>query len=147
MPTSTRIKATNIKFLIGATEYSCDANLVELTLNDAPGDVQTFCEVRTGGEWKLQLDGVTSGDATSLYRVLWANFGTEVAFTVAPNGNASASASQPHYTGTVTFDQLPPLSLTSGEVAKFSVTLSVKNAVHTPSATPPIYYGLTLKTA
>ena len=147
MPTSTRIKAQNIKFLIGATEYACDANLVELTLNDAPGDVQTFCEVRTGGEWKLQLDGTTSGDSTSLYRVLWANFGTEVAFTIAPNGNASASTTQPHYTGTVVFDTLPPLSLNSGEVVKFSVTLTVKNAVHTPSTTPPVYYGLTLKTA
>ena len=93
MPTSTRIKATNIAFKIGSTDYSCDANLVELTLNDAPGDVQTFCEVRPGGEWKLQLDGVTSGDAASLYRILWANFGTTVAFTIAPNGNASASTS------------------------------------------------------
>lgn len=147
MPTSTRIKAQNIKFLIGTAEYACDANLVELTLNDAPGDVQTFCEVRTGGEWKLQLDGTTSGDSTSLYRVLWANFGTEVAFTIAPNGNASASTTQPHYTGTVVFDTLPPLSLNSGEVVKFSVTLTVKNAVHTPSTTPPVYYGLTLKTA
>jgi hypothetical protein len=146
MPTSTRIKATNISFKIGATEYSCDANLVELTLGDAPGDVQTFCEVRTGGQWTLQLDGVTSGDAASLYRILWANFGTEVAFTIAPNGNVTASASQPHYTGTVVFDQLPPLSLNSGDVVKFSVTLQVKNAVHTPSATPPVYYGVTLKT-
>ena len=146
MATSTRIKATNISFKIGATEYACDANLVELTLNDAPGDVQTFCEVRTGGEWKLQLDGVTSGDATSLYRILWANFGTDVAFTIAPSGNATATASQPHYTGTVTFDALPPLSLNSGDVVKFSVTLTVKNAVHTPSATPPVYYGVTLKT-
>lgn len=146
MATSTRIKATNISFKIGATEYACDANLVELTLGDAPGDVQTFCEVRTGGEWKLQLDGVTSGDATSLYRILWANFGTDVAFTIAPSGNATATASQPHYTGTVTFDELPPLSLNSGDVVKFSVTLSVKNAVHTPSATPPVYYGVTLKT-
>lgn len=147
MPTSTRIKAQNIKFLIGTTEYSCDANLVELTLNDAPGDVQTFCEVRVGGEWKLQLDGVTSGDATSLYRILWSNFGTEVAFTVAPQGNAVGTTSAPIYTGTVVFDQLPPLSLTSGEVVKFSVTLTVKNAVHTPSTTPPVYYGLTVKTA
>lgn len=147
MATSTRIKAQNIKFLIGTTEYSCDANLVELTLNDAPGDVQTFCEVRVGGEWKLQLDGVTSGDATSLYRILWTNFGTEVAFTVAPQGNAVGSTSQPIYTGTVVFDQLPPLSLNSGEVVKFSVTLTVKNAVHTPSTTPPVYYGLTVKTA
>lgn len=147
MPTSTRIKAQNIKFLIGTTEYSCDANLVELTLNDAPGDVQTFCEVRVGGEWKLQLDGVTSGDATSLYRILWSNFGTEVAFTVAPQGNAVGTTSSPIYTGTVVFDQLPPLSLTAGEVVKFSVTLTVKNAVHTPSTTPPVYYGLTVKTA
>jgi hypothetical protein len=147
MPTSTRIKAQNIKFLIGTVEYSCDANLVELTLNDAPGDVQTFCEVRVGGEWKLQLDGVTSGDATSLYRILWSNFGTEVAFTVAPQGNAVGTTSSPIYTGTVVFDQLPPLSLNSGEVVKFSVTLTVKNAVHTPATTPPVYYGLTVKTA
>lgn len=147
MPTSTRIKAQNIKFLIGTVEYSCDANLVELTLNDAPGDVQTFCEVRVGGEWKLQLDGVTSGDATSLYRILWSNFGTEAAFTVAPQGNAVGTTSSPIYTGTVVFDQLPPLSLNSGEVVKFSVTLTVKNAVHTPATTPPVYYGLTVKTA
>jgi len=147
MATSTRIKATNIKFLIGTTEYSCDATLVDLSLADASGDVQTFCEVTSGKQWNLQLDGLTSGDATSLYRVLWSNFGTEVAFTIAPNGNATASTSQPHYTGTVIFDQLPPLSLNSGDVVKFSVTLTVKNAVHTPSATPPVYYGVTLKTA
>lgn len=146
MPTSTRIKATNIKFLIGTVEESCDANLIELTLNDAPGDVQTFCEVRTGGEWKLQIDGTSSGDSASLYRLLWTSFGTEVAFTVAPQGNAVGTASAPIYTGTVIFDQLPPLSLNSGEVVKFSVTLTVKNAVHTPSSTPPVYYGLTVKT-
>jgi hypothetical protein len=147
MATSTRIKATNIKFLIGTVEESCDVNLVELTLNDAPGDVQTFCEVRVGGEWKLQLDGVTSGDTGSLYRLLWANFGTEVAFQVSPQGNAVGTASAPVYTGTVIFDQLPPLSLNAGEIVKFSVTLTVKNAVHTPSTTPPVYYGLTVKTA
>jgi hypothetical protein len=147
MATSTRIKATNIVFKIGTTDYSCDANLVELTLGDASGDVQTFCEVRPGGEWKLQLDGVTSGDAASLFRILWANFGTQVAFTIAPQGNASASTSQPHYTGTVIFDQLPPLSLNSGDVVKFSVSLTVLNAVHTPTATPPVYYGVTLKTS
>jgi hypothetical protein len=147
MATSTRIKATNIAFKIGSTDYSCDANLVELTLGDASGDVQTFCEVRPGGEWKLQLDGVTSGDVASLYRLLWANYGTTVAFTVAPHGNVTASSTQPHYTGSVVFDQLPPLSLNSGDVVKFSVSLTVLNSVHTPSTTPPVYYGLTLKTA
>ena len=145
MAASTRIKAQNIIFKIGATDYACDANLVDLSLDDAPGDVQTFCETRVGGQWALQLDGITSGDSASLYRVLWDNFGTEVAFTIAPNGNATASDSQPHYEGTVVFDQLPPLSLTSNEVSKFSVTLQVKNTPHNPASN--IFYGVEVVTA
>lgn len=144
MAASTRIKASNIVFKIGTTDYACDANMVELTLGDAPGDVQTFCETRVGGQWTLQLDGITSGEDTSLYQVLWSNFGTEVAFTIAPNGNASPSADQPHYKGTVVFDQLPPLSLTSNEVSKFSVQLQVKNTPHTPAS--HIYYGVEIDT-
>ena len=144
MAASTRIKAQNIIFKIGTTEYSCDANMVELALDDAPGDVQTFCEVRVGGQWTLQLDGITSGDDTSLYRILWANFGTKVAFTIAPNGNAVPAADQPHYTGTAIFDQLPPLSLTSNETVKFTVTLTVDNTVHTPASN--IYYGVAIDT-
>jgi hypothetical protein len=144
MAASTRIKASNIVFKIGSTDYACDANMVELTLDDAPGDVQTFCETRVGGQWTLHLEGITSGDDTSLYQVLWANFGTEVAFTVAPNGNASPSSDQPHYKGTVVFDQLPPLSLTSNEVSKFAVDLTVKNTPHTPAS--HIYYGVEIDT-
>jgi hypothetical protein len=145
MAASTRIKAQNIIFKIGATDYACDANMVELTLDDAPGDVQTFCETRVGGQWALQLDGIMSGDAGSLYRILWDNFGTEVAFTVAPNGNATATSSEPHYEGTAVFNQLPPLSLMSNETAKFSVTLEVKNTPHDPSSNQ--FYGIEIVTA
>jgi len=145
MAASTRIKASNIIFKIGTTDYACDANLVELTLDDAPGDVQTFCETRVGGQWALQLDGITSGDDTSLYRILWDNFGTEAAFTIAPNGNTTATADKPHYEGTVVFNQLPPLSLTSNEVTKFSVTLEVKNTPHDPATN--VYYGVEIVSA
>jgi len=145
MAASTRIKAQNIIFKIGSTDYACDANMVELTLDDAPGDVQTFCETRVGGQWALQLDGIMSGDAGSLYRILWDNFGTEVAFTVAPNGNATATSSEPHYEGTAVFNQLPPLSLMSNETAKFSVTLEVVNTPHDPANDE--YYGIEIVTA
>lgn len=145
MAASTRIKAQNIKFLIGATEYACDATMVDLVLGDAPGDVQTFCEQRVGGEWALTLEGITSGDATSLYRVLWANFGTTATFTIAPNGNADATASEPHYTGTVRFNELPPLTLNSNETASFSVTLEVVNTPHDPAT--DVYYGVTIATS
>jgi hypothetical protein len=145
MAASTRIKAQNIIFKIGATDYACDANMVELTLDDAPGDVQTFCEQRVGGQWALQLDGIMSGDSGSLYRLLWDNFGTEVAFTIAPNGNAAASASEPHYEGVAKFNQLPPLSLMSNETAVFSVTLEVVNTPHDPASDQ--YYGIEIVTA
>jgi hypothetical protein len=145
MAASTRIKAQNIIFKIGATDYACDANMIELSLGDAPGDVQTFCETRVGGEWALQLDGITSGEDTSLYRVLWDNFGTEVAFTIAPNGNTTPTSDAPHYTGTAIFNELPPLSLNSNETALFSVTLEVKNTPHNPASNE--YYGVEIVTA
>lgn len=145
MAASTRIKAHNIIFNIGATDYACDATMVDLVLQDAPGDVQTFCEQRVGGEWALTLEGITSGEATSLYRVLWENFGTTGTFTIAPNGNASPSSTEPHYEGTVKFDQLPPLSLTTNETVTFSVTLTVDNSTHDPAS--DIYYGVEVVTA
>jgi hypothetical protein len=145
MAASTRIKAQNIKFLIADVEYACDATMVELTLGDAPGDVQTFCEQRVGGEWSLGLEGITSGDAASLYRVLWENFGTTAAFEIAPNGNATASASEPHYTGTVKFNEIPPLSLNTNETSTFSVTLEVVNTPHDPDT--DVYFGVSVVTA
>lgn len=145
MAASTRIKAHNIVFDIAGTDYACDATMVDLVLQDAPGDVQTFCEQRVGGEWQLTLEGIVSGDAASLYRVLWANFGTTAAFTIAPNGNASPSTSEPHYEGTVKFDQLPPLSLNTNETVTFSVTLTVDNSTHDPAS--DVYYGVEVVTA
>jgi hypothetical protein len=143
--TNTRIVAENIKFLIADVEYACAATMVELTLGDAPGDVQTFCEQRVGGEWALALEGITSGDATSLYRVLWSNFGTTATFVIAPNGNAAASAEQPHYSGVVKFNEIPPLSLNSNETSTFSVTLRV---VTTPNdADADQYFGVSVVTA
>jgi len=127
MAASTRIKAQNIIFKIDGDNYACDANSVVLELGDAPGDVQTFCEVRVGGEWTLTLAGITSGDADSLYQILWSNFGSHAEFVIAPNGNTVPSTDQPHYVGTVVFDQLPPLNLTSNEVVQFEVTLTVRN--------------------
>ena len=143
--TNTRIVAENIKFLIADVEYACAATMVELTLGDAPGDVQTFCEQRVGGEWALGLEGVTSGDADSLYRVLWANFGTTATFVIAPNGNAAPSTSEPHYSGVVKFNEIPPLSLNSNETSTFSVTLRV---VTTPNdADANQYFGVSVVTA
>jgi hypothetical protein len=147
MPISTRIKASNIKFTILSTDYAFDADSIELALADAPGGQQTFSEVQPLQQWNLSINGIASGDSASLYQLLFANYGTQVAFKVAPQGNTTATSSQPIWEGTVIFDTLPPLSLVSGEIMQFSIELTVVNSVHTPSATPPVYFGLTKKTS
>lgn len=138
--TNPRITARDIVFKIGATSYSPEVNGVELTLGDAPGGVQTFGEVRPQGEWALKLDGYMSPNSGSLFNLLWSNYGTEVAFTVIPGGG-TVGANNPQYTGTVIFNELPPISLVANEQVAFSITLRVKNTGLDTSA--GLYYGVT----
>lgn len=141
MAASTRIVAQNIIFKLGSDSFAPDINMVELTLGDAPGGQRTMTEVRPNGEWALKIAGIVSGDADSLYRLLWENFGTEVAFEINPNGVA-AGTDVPSYKGTVVFNELPPLALTSGEDASFEVTLRVKNTGLNVASN--LYYGVTI---
>lgn len=138
-----RVVARNIVFKIGATEYAPELNMVELTLGDAPGGVQTFSEVRPSGEWALQLDGYMSNDADSLYRLLWTSFGSTATFSIVPGGGTEG-LDNPKYTGTVQFNELPPLSLTSNEEVAFSVTLRVINTGLDVAA--KLFYGVTIDT-
>jgi len=144
MAASPRIKATTIIFKIGGVDYAYDATRVELALADAQGGApRTFCMPEAEQQWELTVEGTMSGAASSLYRALFAAYETDVAFIIAPQGNATASATQPHYTGTVTVNNLPPVGLTPGETATFSVQLRVLNNVHTPTASPKVFWGLT----
>lgn len=141
MAASTRIVAQNIIFTLDSDSFAPDINMVELTLGDAPGGQRTMTEVRPNGEWALKIAGIVSGDAGSLYRLLWENFGSEVPFEINPNGTTPA-AGTPSYKGTVVFNELPPLALTSGEDASFEVTLRVKNTGL--DVATKLFYGVTI---
>ena len=138
-----RITARDILFKIGGTEYAPQLNSVELTLGDAPGGIQTFSEIRTQGEFALTLSGYTSNEDSSLYRLLWTNFGSTAAFIIQPQ-SGTVSSDNPQYTGTVLFNELPPLTLTSNEEVAFTVTLRVKNTGLDVASN--LYYGVTLDT-
>jgi len=145
MAASNRLIARNIKFQVDGDEFSCDANKITLTPEDAPGGVRTFCETNVEKEWKLAIEGIVSLDAASLYQTLFTLQGTQVDFVVAPAGNATASPTEPHYTGSLIIDDLPPLDLTAGENANFSITYTVDGGTHNPAT--GYWYGLRKKTA
>jgi hypothetical protein len=145
MAVSSRLVARNIILKIDGVDYAFDSAKVSLTPEDAPGGMRTFNETNVYKEFKLAIEGIVSLDPASLYQILWANQGTQVDFSIAPGGNATATSTKPHYVGSVIIDDLPPLELTSGESANFSVTYTVDNSTHDPAT--GIYYGVEIKTS
>jgi len=107
MATSTRIKANALTLSIAAVDYAGDFSSVVTQSEDASGDVTTFYDASIGGrrDWYFTVSGVQSTATASFWRAMWSGAGTEVAFIYAPHGNATASSTQPHFTGTV---RLPP---------------------------------------
>lgn len=101
--TSTRIKANALKFTLSGDDYWPDLSMVELASEDASADVNTFYDASLGGrrDFYFTVSGVQSTASTSFWYKMWTLAGTEVAFVYAPHGNATASATQPHFTGFV----------------------------------------------
>lgn len=101
--TSTRIKANKLYFEIAGDDYWADFSSVTFSSEDASTDVNTFYDAGLGGrrDFYFTVSGVQSTASGSLWKAMWDAAGTEVAFIYAPHGNAAASASQPHITGTV----------------------------------------------
>jgi hypothetical protein len=107
MVTSTRIKANALKLTIDGTDYWADFSSVMMQSEEAASDVTTFYDASLGGrrDFFFTVSGVQSTETTSFWRAMWDDAGTEVPFVFAVHGNATASANQPHMTGTV---RLPP---------------------------------------
>lgn len=103
MATSTRIKANALKLTIGGTDYWADFSSVTLQSEDASADVNTFYDASLGGrrDWFFTVSGVQSTESTSFWMEAWDSAGSEVSFIYAPHGNATASSTQPHFTGTL----------------------------------------------
>lgn len=103
MATSTRIKANALQLTIDGTDYWADLSSVTMQSEDAANDVVTFYDASVGGgrDWFFTVSGVQSTASTSFWMAMWDAPGEEVAFVYAPHGNASASSTQPHFTGTV----------------------------------------------
>ena len=103
MTTSTRIKANALLLSIDGTDYWSDFSSVMMQSEEASSDVNTFYDASLGGrrDFFFTVSGVQSTATTSLWRAMWDDAGSEVPFIYAPHGNATASSSEPHFTGTL----------------------------------------------
>jgi hypothetical protein len=122
MSTSTRIKGRALSLKLGSTDYWADATSVMLDSEDP--DVLTFFDASEAGrKYFFTIDAIQSTDASSFWSHVWANSGDDnVAFIYAPHGNATASASQPHFTGTLRIGNKPSIGGAAGVNTTFTFT-------------------------
>ena len=126
----TKIKGKSLSLLIDSVEYNCDATSISLLNEEADdADATTFCESSAGAavSWFIDLTAVSSFDTESLWNYLWDNAGTTgVAFVFAPTGSLTATATEPHFTGTVTLPSKPSIGGDPSASWTYDVRLEVE---------------------
>lgn len=105
-----------LKFEIGAVEHTAEVTRCQIVSSESDSDFVTFADAAAGGarDYALEIRGVQDAASASLWRQVWDNAGDEVSVTVMPYGNATPSATEPHYTGTVVIKE-PDGVLLGGE--------------------------------
>lgn len=112
---SPRIKGNKLPVLTlgspGAT-FAADVISYSIENEEADSDVITFEDAASGGSRQYFLRGsaIQSTESASFWRYVWENSGqSDVAYTIAPHGNAVASADQPHFVGTLSIGAKPAI--------------------------------------
>lgn len=134
---SNRIHGTKLMLRLGtpARDHWADITSWNLYNEEADSDVTTFADAAGGGarQWKLDLSAIQSTDTESFWSYVWANSGETVVFAVAPHGNSTATAAQPHFTGSLKIGPQPNIG---GEAGTGAFTFDSTHEVQgTPTKT------------
>lgn len=123
-----KYKGKDLSLLIDGEEVNLEATSVNLENEEADTDAVTFAELASGTplQWFFTVEAVADYGSGSFWSSLWDNSGTDVAFVFKPYGNATATAAQPHFTGTCTINAKPPIGGTANEVFTFEARLDVE---------------------
>lgn len=86
---------------VGGTDYTAQVSKAVITSGEADSDFVTFADAAAGGarEYRLEFTAVQDMASATLWDKVFSTPGTTVAFLVKPYGNATASATQPHFSG------------------------------------------------
>lgn len=123
-----KINGRNLSLMFdGTTEFSADGTSVVLDNEEGDTDSQTFEELSEGAarQWFFQITARSDFSADSFWRLLWQNAGQDIPFLFKPEGNAAASADQPHWSGTATVTAKPPIGGQAGSNWTYDARLDV----------------------
>jgi hypothetical protein len=134
-----------IKLTIGeeatAKDYACE--VAEVVIADEAGDQQTYNVLCPDTSYvttapnsaTISIRGLQEWES-GLASFLWENVGSEAAFVYAPYGNDAASASQPHFTGTMLISYRPQVGGEVGSYAEVDVEYPIIGTVTMVTTAP-----------
>lgn len=88
-----------LKLEIDSEDVTAQVSVVKITTGEADSDFVTFADAANGGnrQYNLVFTAVQDLVAGTIWDTIWTAAGTEVSGVVNPYGNATPSATQPHY--------------------------------------------------
>lgn len=92
---------------IDGDEVTAEVSSATITSKEAKSDFISFASAAAGGsrEYGLKLTFIQDATSSSLWNQVWSAAGSDVPVKVRPYGNAVATATEPHFTGTVTITE------------------------------------------
>ena len=112
---------------LAATDVTVQVSNCRIVSGAADSDFTSFADAAAGGSRTYRLQGTASQDVAtgSIWDKIWNSAGSTVAVIVAPNGGATASPTQPTFSGNVIITE-PDGDLLGGEAnasatAKFTI--------------------------
>lgn len=114
---NTRILGNKLGFSIAGKDYWSDISSYELAPETSDKDVVTFADALSGASsaWKLKGKAIVSFDAGSFWDMLWTQAGKTIDVLVAPFGNKTATAKQPHFKIKAKIGVKPSISSEAGD--------------------------------
>lgn len=107
---STRIRGKKLSLTLGSPGVPVWQDVQSYTLESEDLDGPTFGEIASGAaQYRLTGTAIQSHDADSFWQYVWENAGQDVAFTLAPHGNETPSATQPHFVGVLNIGRKPSI--------------------------------------
>lgn len=131
------IGTRKLTLTIDGDEVSPQVSRAIVTAGDRDSDFLTFADARAGGarDYILALTMVQDAATGTLWDQVWSHAGDEIDVVVRPYGNAIATATEPHFHGTVTVKE-PDGDLLGGE-ADASTTARMTIEVEWPFLAKP----------
>jgi hypothetical protein len=98
------IGTRKLTLTIDGDDVTPEVSSVTIASAESKSDFVSFADAATGGsrQYSLKVKMTQDAAAGSLWDQAWSHAGDDIDVVVRPYGNAVASVSEPHFTGTVT---------------------------------------------